>query len=107
MRGIEKELNEFQNAGVRPIAISVDPPDVSANFCKLANLTYTFLSDPKLETIRRYDLVHPGGHEGNDISRSAEFLVDSSGTVRWENFTEDIRVRPRADQMLAEARKIQ
>jgi hypothetical protein len=34
-------------------------------------------------------------------------LVDRSGTVRWENFTEDIRVRPRAEQMLAAARAIQ
>jgi len=29
------------------------------------------------------------------------FLVDSSGTVRWTNFTEDIRIRARADEMLA------
>jgi hypothetical protein len=32
--------------------------------------------------------------------------VDSSGTVRWVNFTEDIRVRARADAMLAAAREI-
>jgi len=27
--------------------------------------------------------------------------------VRWENFTEDVRVRPRAQEMLAAARDIQ
>jgi hypothetical protein len=30
--------------------------------------------------------------------------VDSSGVVRWVNFTEDVRVRAKADEMLAAAR---
>jgi len=107
LRGIEKELKEFQAAGVRPVAISVDSPEISAKLCKTAGYTFSFLSDPKLEVIRRYDLVHhAGGPEGNDISRSAEFLVDSTGTVRWENFTEDVRVRARADEMLAAAKAV-
>src|SRR6185312_8240696 len=50
----------------------------------------------------RYQILHPGGGpDGHDIARPAEFLVDSSGTVRWTNFTEDIRVRARADEMRA------
>lgn len=54
--------------------------------------------------IRRYDLLHPrGGPDETDISRPAEFLIDRSATVRWENFTEDIRVRPRAAELLAAA----
>ena len=89
------------------MAISVDPPDVSANLCKKAGYTFTFLSDPTAEVVRHYDLLHPGGGpEGRDTARPAEFLVDRSGTVRWENFTEDVRVRPRADEMLAVARGI-
>jgi hypothetical protein len=44
--------------------------------------------------------------EHSDISRPAEFLVDSSGTVRWVNFAEDIRVRAKADEMLAAANAI-
>jgi hypothetical protein len=27
--------------------------------------------------------------------------VDSSGTVRWTNFTEDTRIRDKAEEMLA------
>jgi peroxiredoxin len=58
--------------------------------------------------IRRYNLLHVGGSpEGDDISRPAEFLVDSHGVVRWVNLTEDVRVRARADHMLAAARAIQ
>jgi peroxiredoxin len=107
LRGIQKNLKEFHEAGVRPVAISVDPPSMSEELCRKAGYTFPFLSDPKAEVIRQYDLLHPGGGpEGTDISRPAEFLVDSSGTVRWTNFAEDIRVRAKADQMLAAAREI-
>jgi peroxiredoxin len=43
---------------------------------------------------------------GADIARPAEFLVDSTGTIRWVNFAEDIRVRAKADEMLAVAKEI-
>jgi peroxiredoxin len=89
------------------VAISVDAPEISADLRRKANLTFTFLSDPNLDVIRRYGLLRAaGGPDGHDISRPAEFLVDRSGTVVWENFTEDVRVRPRADEMLAAARDI-
>jgi len=102
---VEKQLSDFTSAGVRPVAISVDPPQVSSNLSKKAGYTFTILSDPDTAATRRYRLLHTkGGPNGSDISRPAEFLVDQSGTVRWTNFTEDIRVRARANEMLAEAR---
>lgn len=86
----------------------MDEPQVSRDLCKKAGYTFTFLSDPQTEVIRKYDLLHVrGGPNEHDIARPAEFLVDSSGTVRWVNFTEDIRVRARAEEMLAAARRIQ
>ena len=90
---------------MRPVAISVDTPEVSRNLAGKAGYTFPILSDPQAETIRRYDLLHKGGGpEGSDIARPAEFLVDSSGTVRWTNFAEDIRIRAKADEMLAAAK---
>lgn len=65
-----------------------------------AGYTFTFLSDPKLEAIRRYDLVHASddptlpvisGRTDADIARPAEFLIDPSGTIRWRMVTENIR----------------
>jgi peroxiredoxin len=108
LRGIQENLSEFAAQGVRPVAISVDAPEVSEHLRNKQGYTFTFLSDPNTEVIRRYDLLHKAaGPETSDISRPAEFFVDRTGTVRWENFTEDIRVRPRAQQMLAAARSIQ
>ena len=89
------------------MAISVDTPEESAALCKKAGYTYPFLSDPKAEVIRRYDLLHKGaGVDGKDISRPAEFLVDSSGVVRWINLTEDIRVRATPDDLLKAAQQL-
>jgi peroxiredoxin len=108
LRGIQGYLQEFQAGGVRPVAISVDPPEVSANLRQKASLTFTLLSDPHLDVIGRYGLRHAAaGPDGHDISRPAEFLIDRSGIVRWENFTEDVRVRPRAQEMLAVARALE
>jgi peroxiredoxin len=104
---VEKRLAEFEAAGVRPVAISVDAPEVSRDLANKAGYSFPILSDPDAAVIRRYHILHPeGGPDGHDIARPAEFLVDSSKIVRWTNFAEDIRVRARADQMLAAATKL-
>ena len=98
-------MDQFEDVGIRPVAISVDAPEVSRDLCQKAGYTFTFLSDPKVEAIRRYDLVHAGqGINGQDIARPAEFLLDSSGTVRWVNLTENLWVRARTEQMLEAAK---
>lgn len=107
MRGIEKSLTELEKLGVRPVAISVDSSQESRELCRKADYTFSFLSDPNAEVIRRYDLLHPrAGHNGHDIARPAEFLVDSSGVIRWVNLTDDFRVRARPEQMLEAAAKL-
>ena len=107
MRSIQNSLDKFAEAGIRPVAISVDSPEESRDLCQKAGYTFTFLSDPKAEAIRRYDLVHAGaGEGGRDIARPAEFIVDSSGTVRWVNLTENYWVRARPEQILEAAKAL-
>ena len=100
-------MKEFEAAGVRPVAISVDAPEQSETLRRKAGYTFTVLSDPNLDTVKRYGIVHKGaGMGGRDIARPAEFLIDHSGVVRWVNLTGDIRVRARPEQLLAAARSI-
>ena len=94
-------MDKFKEAGIRPIAISVDSPEESRKLAEQSGYTFTFLSDANAEVIRRYDLVHAGaGENGHDIARPAEFLLDSTGTVRWINVTENYWVRARPEQVL-------
>ena len=100
-------MAEIEQLGVRPVAISVDTPSMSHDLCQRAGYTYSFLSDPQAEVIRRYDLLHPGGGvNGQDIARPAEVLLDSSRTIRWANLTEDYRVRARPEQIIEAAKAL-
>ena len=100
-------MSEIEKLGVIPVAISVDSPQESRDLRRKAGFTFPFLSDPNADAIRKYDLLHKGaGAGGHDIARPGEFLVDSSGVIRWVNLTEDLRVRARAEQFLAQARQL-
>jgi len=100
-------LAKLEDVGIRPVAISVDSPEDSSKLRQDAGYTYPFLSDPKADVIRRYDLLHAGaGIEGQDVARPAEFLVDSSGIVRWVNLTENYWVRARPEQVLEVAKTL-
>ena len=109
MRGVENNLQAISEAGIRTVAISVDSPEINREYMlQKAGYTFTFLSDPKLEAIRRYDLVHAGqGEKGADVARPAEFLIDPSGTVRWRMMTENLFRRARPEQILEIAKSLQ
>ncbi len=83
------------------VAISVDPPGITRDHRRKQGYTYTFLSDERLEAVLHSDLLHQHGGPEGDIARPAEFLIDSTGTIRWANLTEDYRVRARPEQVLA------
>lgn len=96
MRSFEQHLNEFRARGVEVAAISVDSREESRKLAQDRGYTFTLLSDPKAEVIRRYGLIHAGaGEQGRDVARPAEVLIDAQGTVRWVNLTEDLQVRAR------------
>ncbi len=83
------------------VAISVDPPVANEHLRKIAGYSFLFLSDEKAQAIRQWDLVHPhAGIAGADIARPAEFLLDSTGTIRWVSLTDDYLVRARPEEVL-------
>jgi peroxiredoxin len=101
LRSFQKQLSEFEQRGIRIAAISVDSPETTQRHRSKMHYTFPFLADPKAEVIRQYDLLHRGaGPKGEDISRPAEFLLDSGGTIIWRNLTEDAAVRARPQQVL-------
>ena len=66
------------------------------------------VADPKLESIRSYDLVHAKEMaSGKDIARPAEFLLDSSGTIRWRMVTENFFKLAQPEQVLEAAQALQ
>jgi len=108
LRSFQNNLTKFTEAGIRIVGVSVDTPEQTREYMlQKAGYTFTFLSDPKLETIGRYDLVHAQElASGKDISRPAEFLIDPSGTVRWRMVTENFFVIARPEQVLEAAKAL-
>jgi len=98
LHDVQQNLPTFADAGIRPVAISVDVPEVSRKLSEEAGYTYTFLSDQKLDVIRRYDLV-----QDDHGSRPADFLLDSSGVVRWRNIPGSYYVRARPVEIVEAA----
>ncbi len=100
MRSFQGSLDKFTARNVRIVAISVDPPEVSRNLAEKQGYTFPILADEKLQVIKKLDLLHPGGFNGQDIARPAEFLLDPKGVVRWVNLTEDYKRRATPEQVL-------
>ncbi len=90
------------------LAISADSSEDLHKLCKSEGYTFPFLSDLKADAIRRYGILHArAGEDGRDIARPAEFLVDKTGTIRWVNLTDDLRVRARAESVLGQIDHLQ
>ena len=49
---------------------------------------------------------HEDGWIEGDIARPATFILDRSGHIVWRALTENWRIRPRPDELLAELAKI-
>ena len=101
MRSFQKALPEFNARRVRVAAVSVDTPDESEHLRQTAGYSFLFLCDNKDALIRSWDLLHPhAGEGGADIARPAEFILDTSGKVRWVKLTDDFLIRARPEDVL-------
>jgi len=100
LRSLEDRKGGFDQRGVRLVAISVDPAAVSKKLAADQGYSYLFLSDETRTVLRQWDLLHEKGHDGQDISRPAEFLIDPDGIVRWVNLSDNFMQRLDADEAL-------
>lgn len=90
----------MRERGIKVVAVSVDPPETTRKHVEKQGYPFLFLSDEKLEALRKYDLIHPAGFRGADISRPGEFLIDPTGIIRWRDLTENYRVRVKGEDIL-------
>lgn len=58
LRGLQRNLAEFSERGAQLVAISVEPPDRSLSVVRKNELEYTVLSDPGLDTARKFGIVY-------------------------------------------------
>jgi peroxiredoxin len=88
------------------LAIVVDPVQQNADVVEQLGLAYRILADPEMRVIDAYDLRHTDGGPTGNIARSATFVLDKDGVVRWRDLTENFRHRPHAEDVVAEVAKL-
>jgi peroxiredoxin len=64
---------------VKVVAISVDPPEVSAKWAADKGFTFTLLSDPEARVIKEWGMLNV---DNDELALHGVFLVDE-GTIRY------------------------
>lgn len=99
LRGFDQQLDEFRSRGIQVAAISADSPAEVREHAAKTGWKLQLLADPEVKAIDAYGLKHQVSPK-QAISRPAELLVDPTGTVRWVDLTDDLRVRTRPETVL-------
>jgi len=58
LNNLHKNAAAIKEAGGNIVAVSVENPDKSTTVAKKNDLQFTVLSDPKLETARKFGIVY-------------------------------------------------
>jgi peroxiredoxin len=66
---------------------------------KALDLPFPVLSDPDLETTKKYGLVHEKGMMGKDVPRPSTLLIDKERKIRWMRAETSVRIRPDPEEI--------
>jgi peroxiredoxin len=101
LQGLQSQIDDFREAGASVVAISPDDVGQNREVTESLGLDFPILSDRGLVATDAFGLRHAGaGPDGSDVPRPATFILQE-GRVRWRDLTENFRVRPRPDDLLA------
>jgi peroxiredoxin len=101
LRDFARHKEEFDARKVRIVALSVDDlPHARKVWEKVADRSFTILSDPEAKVIHKYGLLHPGGHDGEDIAIRTTVFIDEQGIERWRRVSETVPDIPSVAEVL-------
>ena len=112
LKNLQKNLEQIKANGGVLVAVSVENPDNSMTVSKKNELNFTVLSDPKLETARKFkivyqlspdtdeqyktygiDLVKQNNTETPDLPLSATYIVNQKGEITYAFLDPDYKKR--------------
>jgi peroxiredoxin Q/BCP len=98
----EKRRRDFDEAGVRVAAVSVDPIDVSQGLADRLQLGFPLLADDGGDLARAYGVWHAE----KKIAIPSIVVVDRAGVVRWRRVSGSVSDRPEEDEVLSVVRRL-
>jgi peroxiredoxin Q/BCP len=75
---LQRDLQEFEGAGIQVVGISLDALKVLSNFSARNGIQYPLLSDPDGKVIEAYGLLAPSG---KGVSQPEAFLLNAKGVI--------------------------
>ena len=112
LKKLQENLPQIKAQGANIVAISVENPDKSSSVAAKNKVSFEVLSDPKLETARKFgivyqlpaetdakykgfgvDLVKQNGTETPDLPLSATYIVKQNGEIVYAFLEPDYKLR--------------
>lgn len=108
LRDLRNHYGEIRARGVRVVAISVDPPEQSAQLQRALGIDIDFVSDERgtlMEVLNVRDrnglpAAFARGRPSRDIFLPTTFLLDEEDRIRWVYRPDTYRVRAPAEEVL-------
>ncbi|HZE98636.1 MAG TPA: peroxiredoxin family protein [Planctomycetota bacterium] len=101
LRGLLPKLKDFTSSRVAVIAVGPMTPEEAKGF----NLPFPVLSDPGLETTKKYGLLHEKGLMNQDVPRPATLLIDKDRKIAWMRAETSLRIRPDPEEIFEQLKK--
>src|SRR4029453_2083905 len=101
LQGLQLEQPEFTRRNSEVVAVVVDPVEQNAQVVRDLGLGYRILADPNLTVIDAYGLRHDQGSGQPPIAHPATFLTAPNGGVAGGNGTNNSRLPPRPQTIVA------
>ncbi len=124
LRNLQKRLGDITAAGGKLVAISVETPDASMAVAKKNELQFTVLSDPNLDTARKFGIVYQMPAETDELYRSrgldvakhngmgrpelplgATYVVNKKGKIVYAFLETDYKKRAEPDVIIENLKK--
>ena len=122
---LQTRLRDITGAGGKLVAISVENPDASMAVAKKNEVQFTVLSDPDLDTAKKFGIVYvlPAATDqaykshGLDVAKhnamakpelplAVTYVVDKQGKIVYAYIDADFRKRAEPDVIIANLQKI-
>lgn len=125
LQQLQNSAGAIKDAGGHIVAISVENPDNSSSVARKNELQFTVLSDPKLETARKFGIVYQLAPEtdetyktrGLDVAKhnemekaelplGATYVVDQNGEIVYAFLDTDYKKRAEPEVIIENLQKI-
>ena len=102
---LQQNLEALREAGIEPIGISYDSPEILKRFQIRSKIDFPLLSDPESEAIRAYSILNTEVANGRlaGVPYPATILIDQDGKVLAKLAHDGYRTRHTSAEILEAA----